>query len=241
MKLRLSPPKTAALTLVEALVVIIVIAVLLALLLPVKTRPRPSKMMMCMVNVKQVGVANLVWAGDHNGKFPMQVSVTNWGAKELALTGNVAGIFRTLSNELGTPKVLWCPADADRIVATNWENSLSAQNVSYFVGLDADTNQPKMFLSGDDNFQLGRFPVKSGSLKLSSGVPISWTPLSKGNPKYGIEVALLTNTSIAWADERHYNGGNIALADGSVIRLNTSNLQKTLVETGVATNRLAIP
>ena len=51
---------------------------------------------------------------------------------------------------------------------------------------------PQRFLSGDDNFAIAKVPVKSGLLAFS------------------------TNASIAFTAERHGNGGNIGLADGSV-------------------------
>jgi len=58
--------------------------------------------------------------------------------------------------------------------------------------LDASTNYPQAFLSGDDNFEIGGVPVKSGLLQFS------------------------TNTTIAWTGARHEFAGNIGLADGSV-------------------------
>ena len=142
MKPLVSCEKTAALTLVEVLVVIAVLFVLAALFLPSLARNKPQGRSMCINNLKQIGLAYVVWANDHNDKFPMQVSVTNWGAKELVLTEDVAGVFRTMSNDLVTPKLLVCPSDKGRIAATNFAAGFSAKNISYFVGLDAATNHP---------------------------------------------------------------------------------------------------
>jgi len=36
----------------------------------------------CSNNLKQLGLAYQVWAGDNDGKFPMAVSVANGGALE---------------------------------------------------------------------------------------------------------------------------------------------------------------
>jgi hypothetical protein len=74
-----------------------------------------------------------------------------------------------------------------------------------------------MFLSGDDNFAIGGVPVKPGLLEFSTNAPITWTA------------------------ERHNRLGNIVLDDGSVADTTSSFLQQLLVQTGVATNRLAIP
>ena len=74
-----------------------------------------------------------------------------------------------------------------------------------------------MMLSGDGNFEIGGVPVKSGLLEISS------------------------NTPIAWSAARHKFAGNILVADGSVQQCSNSGLTNLLRQTGLATNRLAIP
>jgi hypothetical protein len=220
MKPRVSHQKTAALTLTEVLVVICVVAVLVLVILPgvIPDGPRKAPRINCLNNLQQIGLAYRIWAGDHNGKFPMQVSVTNGGTMELTADGKNPWLnFLAMSNVLNTPKYLVCPSDKDRVGATDFTNGLSAKNISYFVGLDADTNHPQMFLSGDDNFAIGGVPVRSGLLELS------------------------TNASITWTAERHVNGDNIGRADGSVSSVSNSQFANLLRQTGVATNRLAIP
>jgi prepilin-type processing-associated H-X9-DG protein len=217
MKPRFSKQQTNALTRVEVLVVIVILALLVAIFLPVlaKAKRRASKIN-CVNDLKQVGIAFRLWEEDNNNKYPMAVSVTNGGAMELIATGNVAACFRVMSNEVNTPKILLCPEDTRRVLATNW-STLNNSNISYFVGLDADESKPQMFLSGDDNFAIGGVPVKSGLLQL------------------------LTNTPVAWTKTRHKLYGNIGLADGSVQQLITDGLRQAFQQTGVATNRLAIP
>jgi competence protein ComGC len=215
---RISHQKTAALTLVEVLVVIFVLAVLAILLSPALTpHSHVARRSICIDNLKQIGLAYRVWASDNNGKFPMQVSVTNGGTMGLNNGRNAWLNFLVMSNYLSTPKILWCPADKDHVLATNWGSGFSAANTSYFVGLDADTIHPKMLLSGDDNFAIGDVPVKPGLLELSANAPIAWTA------------------------KRHLNAGNLGLADGSVQEDSNSSLTNLLGQTGVATNRLAIP
>jgi prepilin-type processing-associated H-X9-DG protein len=172
----------------------------------------------CVMNLKLVGFVYIVWAGDHNGKFPMQMSVTNGGTMESTADGKNPWLnLLVMSNELITPKLLVCPSDKSRIAAKDFSTGLSAKNVSYFVGLDADTNHPNMFLSGDDNFAIGGVPVKSGLLEFS------------------------TNAAIAWTEERHLFAGNIVFADGHIEQTSLQCLQKAAQNTSVATNRLAIP
>jgi prepilin-type processing-associated H-X9-DG protein len=122
-----------------------------------------------------------------------------------------------MSNELSTPKVLVCPADNSRAVATNFSNDFNNGKISYFVGLDAADEYPQRALSGDDNFAVDGAPVTSGLLELSTNTPISWTAA------------------------RHKFAGNILFADGSVQQTTSSNLNQWFQQTGLATNRLAIP
>jgi prepilin-type N-terminal cleavage/methylation domain-containing protein/prepilin-type processing-associated H-X9-DG protein len=218
MKLRFSNQRNHALTLIEVLVVIFVLAVIVVIILPgLAAAKRRSSAIVCINNVKQIGLSFRVWAGDNGDKFPMEVSVTNGGAMELAITGNAVAVFRVMSNELSTPKILVCQKDRDRTYATNFDSGLTAKNISYFVGLDANTNFPQAFLSGDDNFAIRGIPVKSGLLEISS------------------------NTLIAWSAARHKFSGNILLADGSVQSANNSMLTNWPHQLNTTTNRLAIP
>ncbi|HSY09975.1 MAG TPA: type II secretion system protein [Candidatus Dormibacteraeota bacterium] len=219
MKPRFSNQRNAAMTLVEVLVVITVLAVLAAMFLPGNNDTyRRASRINCVSNLKQIGLAYRLWEGDNNNKYPMFVSVTNGGAMELITTGNVAACFQVMSNELSTPKILVCPADVDHVAAANFTTDFNNSRISYFVGLDV-TNEinPQMILCGDDNFEIGGVPVKSGLLELSTNAPVSWT------------------------SARHHFAGNIGLADGSVQQVTTKGLQSAFQQAGLATNRLAIP
>ena len=142
--------------------------------------------------------------------------------------GDVYLNYLVMSNELNTPKLMCCPADNRRVRATTFAQALppnssasatpfASNNVSYFIGLDADETIPNAIVSGDDNF-------------LVSGV----------KPKPGL-LLLWTNSPVAWTKDRHVNQGNIGLADGSVMGVSSPKLRDALVNTGTATNRLAMP
>jgi hypothetical protein len=64
----------------------------------------------CVNNLKQFGIAVRVWALDNNDSNPPNVL--------------------SMSNELSTPKILVCPADTNRQVATDWA-SFTMANCSY--------------------------------------------------------------------------------------------------------------
>ena len=218
MKPRLSKKRNAAMTLFEVGVVIAIVMILVVVFLPRFARsPEHSSRINCVNNLKLIGLAYRIWVADNNDKYPMQVSTTNGGTMELMADGkNVWRNFLVMSNELSTPKILFCPADAGRICATNFSNDLK-DKISYFFGVDANPKDPQMLLSGDDNFAISGIPVKSGLLEISS------------------------NTPIAWTSARHKFAGNIGLADGSVQQVSNSELTNSLQPTGSATIRLAIP
>jgi prepilin-type N-terminal cleavage/methylation domain-containing protein len=218
MKLQATTRGGRGFTLTELLVVICILAVVAALLLPaLAAAKRKSSHINCVNCLKQDGLAFRIWEGDNGDKYPMQVSVTNGGAMELAVAGNVSAIFRVMSNELSTPKVLVCPQDTGRHYATNFTTDLNHQTISYFVGLDTEDKYPQMIISGDDNLAVNGKPVQPGILNL-------WT-----------------NTSVEWTDERHHRAGNLGLTDGSVQTVGNSIFTSRLLQTGAATNRLVIP
>ncbi len=205
-------------SLIEAIIISFILAVLIALWLPRVKRPRrPSPTFQCVTNLKQVGLAFRLWALDNGDKYPMEVSVTNGGTMELLGGALVAPHFRVMSNELSTPKLLFCPMDLRRTRATSFETNFADANLSYFIGPDATETNTTTFLSGDDNLSSRSLPLKRGL------------------------VALGTNSPIAWTSQRHSNQGNILLADGSVQTFNSVRLRAAFVATGVATNRLLMP
>jgi len=76
-KLRFSKQTTAALTLVEVMVVIAVLVIAVALILPaLAIAKRKTSKIGCVSDLKQVGIAFRLWEGDNNDKYPMAVSLT---------------------------------------------------------------------------------------------------------------------------------------------------------------------
>jgi len=222
-------PCSGAFTLVELLLVISVLIILAAIVLPELARTRDyGQKLTCNNNLRQVGLAFRVWALDNKDKYPMQVSVTNAGTMELIESGTVFRHFQVMSNELSTPRLLSCPQETDstRTVANSFASTSSGagsvpftndNQVSYFVGVDADSDRPSMFLSGDRNLAFNGIPAKPGLH------------------------AIRTNGAMAWVEPRHHNGGYICFADGSVQEVKTRGLRLILIGTGTATNRLAMP
>ena len=223
MKTHRSNNRSHALTLVEVLAVVVILFILAAMLLPGGIGPGKSpQKIACVNNLKQIWLAEKIWAGDHGDQYPMDVAITDGGTRELFSAGShfqnlVFLTYLTMSNELSTPKVLHCPADTNTFALPNFSTDFCNRNVSYFVGMNTETNFVGILVSGDDNFEIGGVPIKSGLLELSTNAPISWTTA------------------------RHNKTGNLLLGDGSVQSTTTYGLRTCWQQTGLATNRLAIP
>ncbi len=146
----------------------------------------------------------------------MAVSTNKGGTMEFVTGADTFRHFQVMSNELSTPKILACPADT-RIAAASFVH-LKNQNISYFVGLDAEDTNPQKFLEGDRNIT-GESEPENGILKLVPGQRVSWT------------------------QDIHINQGNVGLSDGSVQQCSNSGLREALRNSGETTNvwRIALP
>ncbi len=192
-----SPVLRRAFTLLELLVVMAIIALLAALLLPalqggyIKVRQT-----WCSSNLRQVGLVFHSFAHDHGSAFPHQVAVAQGGSRELnarlPVTSNGwlvhPDAFRSLSNELGNPKVALCPAV--RSTVTQFAQ-LRATNATYFLSVRTAYDQPGSILAGDNNLSIH---------------PSARSVAGAGSPPL----------ELGWTKDRHGGRGNLLFADGHV-------------------------
>src|SRR4051812_12791942 len=200
----------AAFTLLEMLLVVTIIAILAALLLPTLVRSKlKAKRAQCIGNLKQHGVAFHMFAHDHQGRFPMQVSTNDGGSLEfMRLATNFGGEiyfsfrhYQSLARELDTPKILVCPTDT-RVAAEDFFG-LRNENISYFISGSAEYEKPQSILSGDRNIETYGFGRSSVLMVAADDRP-------------------------GWTSEMHQYQGNLLFADSHVEGVNNNGLRAAL-------------
>jgi prepilin-type processing-associated H-X9-DG protein len=165
-----------------------------------------------------------MFAYDHNGHFPPQVSVTNGGSMEFIGSYSPALHYRSLSNyTIRYWSKLWCPADKVKQPCTT-NSPLTDRNLSYFISVDATPALTNAILAGDRNLQVAGQPVTPGLFTLTTNAAVGWTGELHKFQRNGVWVRC----------------GNVVFADGHAQRL-PADLTVAIQRQGLATNRLAVP
>ena len=172
----------------------------------------------CLNNLRLMGRAVQMWASDFQGQAPWRTRQQDGGLLPAVGTrpGNAWSDLASLSNQLVTPRILACPADAEALVATDFSFnpsggylSASYRNfaTSYMVNMDSFAEYPGAFLFGDRNVKLTPAAVFC-SAGLNNVVVFS----------------KVLGSDNGWSNHLHGLSGNIVVFDGSVSHTTTEQL-----------------
>ena len=228
------------LTRLEVVVIVAVLAIVFGLMIPglIQDGAKANRIT-CNNYLKNIGLAYRIFATDNQGLYPFQIPTngmpgkdqdtsTSGGTLEFASdAGSAWRHFVVLSNELSSPKLLFCPADKERTAARHFSQftnhfSQFTDNrfLSYTVGMSATDDRPQSVLSGDRNLRL-------------DGAPLS-----------NVVVSFRSNANVAFDQRIHVNAGNLLLGDGSVQQVTSDRLREQINDAVIATrepHKLVIP
>jgi competence protein ComGC len=223
--------EASAFTLVELVAIICLSGVIMILVVPAfaKDYGKISRLR-CGANLKNIGLAFHTFAINHGNRYPMNIPVAEGGSSEytavIAAQSNWVH-FAIMSNELVTPKILVCPTDGAKTIATNFTfhmGALKNRSISYIVGFSADETRSQVILSGDRN--------------ITNAIPVRFDIDKSEIIKLGTNHSV--NVGASWNRDLHQNQGNILLAGGSVHFVNPTRLREQL-RTSDSENRIAFP
>lgn len=210
----------AGLAVFEVLVVLVTLGLLVGLvvLYPRKRAAGVNYGAACRANLKQLALAQLVWANDNGpegGTRDLPLAFPNM-AKALR-SGGIVSYYQSLSNELIQPRILNCPSD-NRNYATNF-SSLTASHISYFLNLEALSDVAASKVMNGDRY-------------------ITFTPEPSGQT-----VTITANLSMQWTKKTGHDGvGNVVSVDGSVQKTTSRDLTSILLSpSNTVPQRLLFP
>jgi prepilin-type processing-associated H-X9-DG protein len=224
-----------AFTRVELLVVLAVLGLLVLLLLPVQARAKAhTQRIGCIGRLKNIGLSFRIFTTDCGGLYPFQISTNGTIATNhpvfraggtLEFAQDSASAWRhfvSISNELGSPVIVRCPADKQRVATRNWAEFTNNQFLSYTVGLSASEDRPQTILSCDRNLVVNGASVSNALVSLRAN----------------------RNDKVVWDQRIHVNAGNLLFGDGSVEQVTSGQLRGRIEDAVLAANephKLVIP
>ncbi|MFW6438070.1 MAG: DUF1559 domain-containing protein [Armatimonadota bacterium] len=189
-------------TLIELLVVIAIIAILAAILFPVFARAREkARQSSCLSNMKQLGLAAMMYAQDYDEHLNLQYHSTSGDAEELIEPGGRSVWYVYLEPYLNNREILTCPSQV---------------NDYFYVqggGSSMRVYDPALGYGWNYNFCYIQ-PVKLARIAEPASVVLLCE--QDGALPYGrwFNEADSGNKNFIWKYNRHNDGANYTFCDG---------------------------
>ncbi len=224
--LRLRRP--SGFTLIELLVVIAIIGILASMLLPALASAKErGKRAVCINNLRQMAIANLVYAGDNNDQF---FSGIRDGGDSFLLSISTQ-MYTTISNQFGE-RVFDCPNVFPFTLPgiTDTKNGRYQSGTGFYIGYhyhggrefptNANWTSPKKttdapkLATEDDRLVLFS---DANSWAINGGYRWVMVPHAKAGPVKRNQSAFVYPSEGQTAKRMGATGGNVGYVDGSVI------------------------
>ena len=204
---------------IELLVVIAIIAILAGMLLPALSRAKEkSKQTFCLNNLRQMGVATIVYADDNQDRLPPPLFdpdqvpgigpynsylLFGWGGQvgkpaEAKLAVNLGLLY--VNGYLPTPGVFYCPSlrHAKDLRVTFEKKYFESAKVPW----------PMYAIDGQVNMTYMYFPQTDTLSKRESEAKLGWTRVAVKQTELSAQRSIVTDLIYTWGTLAHTSGKN---------------------------------
>lgn len=207
--------RIAAFTRVELVAVMTSAFVLLGLAVSALGYNRQlSARIICLNNLRQIGVGMAMWGNDHRGEPPHHVMYSEGGTRQHPLAANAWVHFSALSNGLPTAKVLLCPSD-------------TGTPARDFTGDPSGGYLHPGFRNGATSYLLA-FTYYGDDHRIQSGDRNVYSQGTSGSSYFNYSSYVTMNPlqpEFRWMPGLHGDEGNLLFFDGQVQQVDTTGLR----------------
>ncbi len=206
-----------AFTLIELLVVIAIIAILAAILFPVFARARENaRRASCMSNLKQIGLAVMMYTQDYDEMLPPCWNINSTTPPGFGSAGTYWQWPNIIYPYTKSIQVYYCPSSTSTAIPTSKNYGADSQVMTPYSGRALASIE-----SPAQKYMIMDFSEYSADVSYITGTPITNYYL----PGKGNGGGVCTSADPAECTTgRHFDGVNMAFADGHVKWLKSSEV-----------------